>query len=220
MLLSLVNGMWTEVNNATFRPGHEMPHSPPHFFITSQPAECKESNKNSKEASEYCGATNEVHSKVIWVTAYIRIPILWHTPFTLKDCFRLWKSNLYCIKQPELESVIVASFKCPDWYRELVQSSLYTREKISLMPKNMRKPEGMVKRQRQFTFRACHHQTSPSFPAARRSCHVPNTSYLCYNTSTCSVFSFWNSLPHLCLSNIYTLSSKSSVKVTSLIEHQ
>lgn len=129
MLLSMVNGMWTEVKDAIFWPGHEMPHSPPHFLIACQPAECRESNKNSKEASEYCGATIEVHSKVTWVTAYIRISLLWHAPLHpqwLLAALQEQEITFIILNNPELESVMVASFKCPDWYRAPVQSSLYT----------------------------------------------------------------------------------------------
>lgn len=89
-----------------------------------------ESNKNSKEASEYCGATIEVHSKVTWVTAYIRISLLWHAPLHpqwLLAALQEQEITFIILNNPELESVMVASFKCPDWYRAPVQSLMWQK---------------------------------------------------------------------------------------------
>lgn len=88
------------------------------------------------------------------------------------------------------------------------------------MHKNTRKAEGMVQSRESSHSEHVIIRPHPVFHQPRRICHVPHASRLCYNTSACSRLSFWNSLPHLCLSNIYALSSKSSVKVTLLIEPQ
>lgn len=62
MLLSLVNGLWTDMKDATFGPGHQTYVILHTFLLLSSKLNAKNSAKNSKEVSEY-DSTNKMPSR-------------------------------------------------------------------------------------------------------------------------------------------------------------
>lgn len=134
VFLGLVNGLWTEVKDDTFRPSHQMPCNPPHFFITHQPAECKASSRELQGGLRIFWPHKGNVLKETWVTADSRIPLVTtHTPFLSQQVLQALQEqeiNLYRVKQSGFGACLL-------W--QLARSALTDKESYTTFTLHWRK---------------------------------------------------------------------------------